>query len=158
MQIKDVVKKVIKLCTDEGIIVQLYKSKSSNTVYLRLDKGALGCIRISDHHKRSEDTRTRYSLVEGDTRRTETYKGNERNYGGFEDVSSIFRKILKDRYTLMMKHGRNYKEFMHYNSYHRTKENIGWLDRHIVQDKFFTRNKKAQLKISIALPRHKRYK
>ena len=146
---------VIDRLSKEGVVIHRYDSKKTNTIYLKLDKGALGTVRISDHHKRDANYTPRYNIVESSNFYTDTSGDYPRTYSNLDDVNYIVRKILKDRRALMLKHKTNYKEFMYFNSNRESNLPFRFLDSHIVNDRFFTRDKKAQLAISIMSTRHK---
>lgn len=46
---KEIAKRIIRVMKREGAIVHRYDARSSNSIYIKIDAGIVGTIRISDH-------------------------------------------------------------------------------------------------------------
>src|SRR5699024_8726028 len=53
---------LMKKLTESDVVVQRYNSQSSQSVYLKLDYGVLGTIRISDH-KENNGKEYKYNML-----------------------------------------------------------------------------------------------
>lgn len=101
----------------EGITIQRYDSKSSNSVYLKLDYGVLNSIRISDH-KGKKHLNYKYNLLTIcpypiSTNNKTSYGEVIRHYAPLNEKEKMIELILKDRYLKVDSYGEsNYRSFM----------------------------------------------
>ena len=112
---KRLANQVIKQLKTEGIKVMRYDAYSSNSIYLKMDDGVLGTIRISDHRGKKH-LPYKWNLIRGDKCRTEHQGRLERHYFSFREVDRMVTDILEDRDILVLKYGLNrYQDFMKQN-------------------------------------------
>lgn len=104
-----------KLISD-GYAIQRYDAFSSNSVYLKIDYGVCGTIRISDHNSHKKDLKYRYNVNISEKAERRILK--DRKYYG--DAYRAFYKLLSDirkrRKSMLSRYGgKRYDEFMHKN-------------------------------------------
>lgn len=88
-----------------------YNAYSSSSVYLKLDDGVLGTIRISDHRGKRH-LKYKYNLVLGSPRKVKVDKGFTRVYAPFQDIELMMQRIVDDRDNLISRYGTLYEHFM----------------------------------------------
>lgn len=100
----------------EGCRVMVYKAKSTSSCYIKIDDGAAGSIRISDHKGKSHLS-YKYNLILGTARRKEQgYLNASRYFAPFQDIELLLRIILKERNATLNKYGASaYRSFMEKN-------------------------------------------
>ncbi|MEK4715250.1 hypothetical protein [Sporosarcina sp. FSL K6-5500] len=95
-----------------GFKVMRYDSYSSKSVYLKLDDGVVGTLRISDH-KGKKHLRYKYNLTKGSYRYKRDDKGVVRYYFPMQDINLLVEKVVYDRKVLIDKYGQDqYAKFM----------------------------------------------
>lgn len=100
-----------------GVVVQRYKSKSSNSIYLKLDYGVMNSIRISDHEGK-EHLNYKYNLLtycfNKSMSKVQTAYGEvERFYYPIWSKKALLKNILKERKRKLFMYGEHsYKQFM----------------------------------------------
>lgn len=96
----------------KGIRVMRYDSYSSNSVYLKLDDGVLGTIRISDHRGKKH-LKYKYNLIKDEKRRKQVDRGVTRYYFPMRDIELLAEKIMYDKSQILTKWGDSaYNNFM----------------------------------------------
>ena len=128
---------VIAFCRKNGIIVMRYDSMSSNSVYLRLDEGLLGTIRISDH-KSKKRAKHRYNLlVNGRTYVKHNGDGLTQYFTSLKNIEQLFRRILKEREFLKKAYlPFRYRHYMRVNKSNALKHTRFWRRAEYVQKEF----------------------
>ena len=101
----------INECAKEGIVVMRYDAYSSDSVYLKLDDGVLGTIRISDH-KGKKHLKYKYNLILGSPRKRTVENGTKRLYVPFQDIALLWEAIQRDKASLVRRHGEMYEQYM----------------------------------------------
>lgn len=97
------------------IKVMRYDAYTTNSVYLKLDDGVIGSIRISDH-KGKKHLRYKYNLIKGSNRYKRNDKGVTRYYVPMRDIELLVQKILYDKQQLLKQHGEfTYLKYMKQN-------------------------------------------
>lgn len=136
-QIQAVAGEIIQRCQAQGIIVLRYDSASSNSIYLRLDEGVLGSIRISDH-KAKKRAKHRYNLlVDGRTYVKSHKDGFTEFFTSLDNVELIFRRILKEREFLKKTYlPFRYKHYMRVNKSNSKTSSRFWRRAKYVQKQF----------------------
>lgn len=116
-KINDTAEYLIYHLKEQGVVVQRYDSKSSNSVYLKLDYGVLNSIRISDHENKKH-LHYKYNLLtfcfnKRVTKDHTAYGEVERFYYPIWNKKALLKHILKERdRKLFMYDEHNYKHFM----------------------------------------------
>lgn len=126
---KEVIKRaaeyLVAKLKENGITVMRYDAYTSSSVYLKLDDGVIGTLRISDH-KSKKGLRYKYNLIKGSQLRKHDAKGVTRYYFPFREIELLVEKILYDRRVLFNKYNEsNYIRFMEMNR-ERGKEQKGF--------------------------------
>lgn len=116
-QIEIITNYLIKNLKNEGIIIQKYKSKSSLSVYLKLDYGVLNSIRISDH-KGKKHLNYKYNILticpEPISTINKTRFGDViRHYFPINNKEELLQTILQDRNHKISSYGlQRYQTYM----------------------------------------------
>ncbi|WP_312753731.1 hypothetical protein [Rummeliibacillus suwonensis] len=98
-----------------GLKVMRYDAFSTRSVYLKLDDGVVGTIRISDHGGKKH-LRYKYNLIKNSNRYKRNDKGVERYFFPMRDIDLLIEKIMYDKSILMQKYGQNqYERYMKMN-------------------------------------------
>lgn len=87
-----------------GMLVMRYDSKSSHSIYLKVDDGALGTIRISDHEGKPH-LGYKYNLIAGSARKTVRFGNRPRHYCPLSDIIVLRDKLLYDRDMMVTRMG-----------------------------------------------------
>lgn len=89
---------LIKEIKKYDITVLRYDSMTSNSVYLKLDDGLLGTVRISDHHGKP-NLHYRYNMLLGlvDSMEKVIVDDKEKYYFPFRLIEAMVAKITYDR-------------------------------------------------------------
>ena len=79
---KRIAKKIKEMLNERGFIVNMHVSKRTRSVYLKIDNGACGKIRISDH--KNNLTSCKFNVI--------------KNYNGkrYEYTNGVLKKIVLD--------------------------------------------------------------
>ena len=76
---KKFAKRLVSLLNKRGFIVKAHKSKTSKSIYLKIDNGLIPNVRISDH-KRYNDDNCKYNVIRKyDGPKFEIVKGRLKN-------------------------------------------------------------------------------
>lgn len=119
-----------------GIVVQRYDAITTNSVYLKLDYGVLGSLRIGDHRGKKKYT-YKYNLEQGVQRHIVQDRGIDRVYCPFRDIDMLVDKILYDRKRLVMRYGEeSYVYFMEKNQHDNADRKGFWQSAELVQETF----------------------
>lgn len=100
-----------------GVTVQRYNSKTSNSIYLKLDYGVLDSIRISDH-KENGETKYKYNMLsacESPTKKRSTtcFSDMVQYYYPLKQAEELSIYILSQRNEKVLAFGRqSYKSYM----------------------------------------------
>lgn len=62
---KEIAKRIVRVLKREGAVVHRYDASSSNSIYIKVDGGVVGTIRIADHYstKKRKHLGYRYNLL-----------------------------------------------------------------------------------------------
>lgn len=124
---------IIDRLKEEGAVIQLYRAKSTNSAYIKIDFGVGGTIRISDH-KGKKHLHYRYNLLLNSNRHKTNHGGLERFYFPFRDIELMLEKILYDRRVKMEKYDSRYAKFMRENEMSNANNRKGfWADAILVK-------------------------
>ncbi|HGO9409079.1 TPA: hypothetical protein ACLBZV_003439 [Bacillus cereus] len=106
---------LVKQFKELGFKVMRYDSYSTNSVYIKLDDGVVGTVRISDH-KGKKHLRCKYNLIKGSNRYMRDDKGVKRFFFPMKEIDLLVEKAVFDRVVLIEKYGQdNYNHFMERN-------------------------------------------
>lgn len=113
--IKKAVEYLIKELKEQDFTVMRYDSYSSNSVYLKINDGVVGTIRISDHHG-YKHLKYRYNLIIG-VEKHKTLEGNfERFYFPMMLIQTLVFKVIYDHQERLERYGDvAYKHYMENN-------------------------------------------
>ena len=108
---KKFAKKLINLLNKRGFIVKAHKSKSSKSIYLKIDNGLIPNVRISDH-KRYNDDNCKYNVIRKyDGPRIEIVKGRLKKYYQYTSIGRIVTDIELERSEKILRIGyQRYKD------------------------------------------------
>ena len=94
---KRIAKKISYLLNKRGFIVKQHNSKSSKSIYLKIDRGVIPTIRISDH-KRLNNDNCKYNVIRKyDGVRNELINGRVKKYYNFNNLSRLITDIQLER-------------------------------------------------------------
>jgi hypothetical protein len=92
-------KKIITELKKYGLVIQMYEASTSNSIYLKLDYGIAGSIRISDHHSHKAEFPYRYNILKyfSEPMEIATLSGQKQFFYSWKDVNLLIEHILKER-------------------------------------------------------------
>ncbi|RKJ43848.1 hypothetical protein D7X33_35075 [Butyricicoccus sp. 1XD8-22] len=108
---------LIKELKKHNIVVQRYNSRSSNSIYLKLDYGVLNSIRISDH-KGKDHLKYKYNALTVcpypiSTKNKTRFGEVVRHYVPVREKEVLLNLVLQDRSEKKDSYGeRNYRTYM----------------------------------------------
>lgn len=109
--------KITNILKNEGFKINRYYARTTKSVYIKLDYGVCGAIRISDHIGKKKCL-YKFNLIKG-------YKGPKqvddrgynRLYYNYKNTEELIKDIQKERQDKIQRYGIiNYKKFMIKNS------------------------------------------
>jgi len=112
-RVNEVARYVAERLLSGGLVVQMYKSYSTNSIYLKLDYGVMNSIRISDH-KGKKHLKYRYNLLR-DRKSVNKHFDDEypRFYYGFNHVERMLADIFQYKVERLTRYGsENYRNYM----------------------------------------------
>ena len=110
---KRIAKKIKEMLNKRGFIVNMQVSKDSKSIYLKIDNGACGKIRISDH--KNNLTSCKFNMIKDYSGRRSEYKnGVFKKFYNYNSVGRLVSDIEIERSNLITKYG--------YNSYRRIRD------------------------------------
>lgn len=102
---KRLAKKVTTLLNKRGFIVKQHSSRTSKSIYLKIDNGAIPVIRISDH-KRLNDDNCKYNVVKDyKGPKNEIVKGRIKKYYPYNNLGRLITDIELERNSKIMSIG-----------------------------------------------------
>lgn len=123
--IKRAAEYVIERLKSASCKVMRYDSYSTNSVYLKIDDGVAGTLRISDH-KGKKHLKYTYNLVAGVKFEKKVEKGVPRYFAPFTYIVELVDKILLDRSKRIQDYGERYELFMKMNRERGAKQKGFW--------------------------------
>jgi len=110
---KKFAKKLVSLLNKRGFIVKVHKSKTSKSIYLKIDNGLIPNVRISDH-KRYNDDNCKYNIIKNyNGVRNELVKGKVKKYYNFNSIGRLITDIELERNSKILKIGYSkYKQIL----------------------------------------------
>lgn len=104
---------LIMLLQREGFTIQRYDSKTTSSIYLKLDYGVCNSIRIGDH-KGKKKYKYRYNVDIGrkQINRHMTPEGMERRYYPETALWDLYLDVVEDRQKIKDKHGEAYYQLL----------------------------------------------
>lgn len=104
-----------------GFTVMRYDSYTSNSIYLKLDEGVTGTIRISDHRGKKH-LQYRYNLLTGqkNLEQETSSRGVEQFYIPMHYIDQLISKVIYDRQERIDKYG-----IVNYNLYRQRNKQEG---------------------------------
>lgn len=106
---KKVAKKIKEMLNKRGFIVDMQVSKRTKSIYLKVDNGASGRIRISDH--KNKLTRSKFNVIENYKGKRSEYSNNIfKKYYNFNNLAALITDIEIERSNFIIMYGyTNYK-------------------------------------------------
>lgn len=94
---KRIANKIADMLNKRGFVVDQHKSRSSKSIYLKIDKGAIPTIRISDH-KRFNSDNCKYNVIRKyNGVRNEVINGRTKKYYNFNNIGRLITDIQLER-------------------------------------------------------------
>lgn len=114
---KEVVNKIIEELRKRGFNVNRYYAKTTKSIYLKLDYGVCGGIRISDHCG-IKKYRYRFNLLKNYMgKRVINDRGYVRLYYNYNDIKDLIYDVEQARNFKLAEYGiLKYRSFMYINS------------------------------------------
>lgn len=102
---KKIARKVIELLHKRGFIVKQHCSKTSKSIYIKIDNGLIPAIRISDH-KRYNDDNCKFNLIRDyDGLKYEIIKGKVKKYYKYNHIARLITDIELERNSKVLTMG-----------------------------------------------------
>lgn len=102
---KKVAKKIISLLNKRGFIVKQHSSKTSKSIYLKIDNGLIPAIRISDH-KRYNDDNCKFNMIKNyEGPRLELINGRVKKYYKYNHLTRLVTDIELERNSKILSIG-----------------------------------------------------
>lgn len=116
---------LIEQLKKRNVVIQRYDSFSSKSIYLKLDFGVAGTIRISDHAGK-EHLKYRFNLQSNLKNRTHHKKTNQ-HFFPTKQINNMLFTILKERDERIEQYGREaYLNYMYKNWAHNKDNSKGF--------------------------------
>ena len=109
--------KVIHILSNKGFKINRYYSRTTRSIYLKLDYGVCGAIRISDHVGKKK-YKYKFNLIRNynDPREVKD-DGCYRKYYSYQHTNELIEDVEKKKKVKIQKYGlKNYEEYMKENS------------------------------------------
>lgn len=109
--------RVINILKKDGFKLNEYYARTTRSIYIKLDYGVCGAIRISNHSGKKKYT-YKFNVIEGYKGPKQVVdRGYNRLYYNYESIDELIIDIQKERSDKIQKYGViNYKKFMIKNS------------------------------------------
>lgn len=102
---KRLAKKVTMLLNKRGFIVKQHRSRTSKSIYLKIDNGAIPAIRISDHKRLNADN-CKYNIIKNyKGPKNEIIKGKIKKYYHYNNLGRPVTDIELERNSKIMSIG-----------------------------------------------------
>lgn len=102
---KRLAKKIKELLNKRGFIVKDHCSKSSKSIYIKIDNGAIPVIRISDH-KRLNDDNCKYNVIRNyKGSKNEFINGKMKKYYNHSSIGRLITDIELERNAKILSMG-----------------------------------------------------
>ena len=113
----EVANKVVKKLKDKGFLISQYYAKTSKSIYLKIDYGVCGGIRISDH-KGKKKYKYKFNLIEQYKGKKQINdKGFVRFFYDYSNTEKLVNDIANEKKIKIIKYGLyNYRQYMKLNS------------------------------------------
>lgn len=94
---KQIARKIVLMLNKRGFIVKKHYSKTSKSIYIKIDKGLIPAIRISDHKKYNNDN-CKFNIVKNYYGlNTEIVKGKVKKYYRYNNIARLIADIELER-------------------------------------------------------------
>lgn len=91
--IKDKAEYLVKRFKELGYVVQYYESKTTNSIYLKLDYGVAGSVRLSDHIGK-EKLRYTFNVLDGiKCREVHMDRGVQRYFYNYSELDLLISDV-----------------------------------------------------------------
>lgn len=109
--------KVIHILINKGFKINRYYARTTRSIYLKLDYGVCGAIRISDHVGKKK-YKYKFNLIRNYNGPKEVKDdGCYRKYYSYKHTNELIADIEKEKMVKIQKYGlKNYEEYMKENS------------------------------------------
>lgn len=94
---KKMAKKIARLLYQRGFLIKTHKSKTSKSIYIKIDNGVIPVIRISDH-KRANDDNCKYNVIRNyKGPRQETINRKLKRYYNYNNINRLITDVELER-------------------------------------------------------------
>lgn len=137
LKMKESAEYLIKNLKKENIIVQFYESKTTSSIYMKLDYGVLNSLRISDHEGKGHLS-YKYNLLSTIQKPTTTKSRSKygvvtRHFYPLEHKTMLLKRILADRKEKLSRYGiGNYQRYMKENLSKNSSQKGFWRNSKVV--------------------------
>lgn len=109
--------KVIHILINKGFKINRYYARTTRSIYLKLDYGVCGAIRISDHIGKKK-YKYKFNLIRNyNGPREIDDDGYHRKYYSYHHTNELIADVEKEKKVKIQKYGlKNYEEYMKENS------------------------------------------
>lgn len=129
---ESITKLICNILLNENFIIQRYLSKTTNSIYLKLDYGVCNSIRISDHPGK-KNLHYRYNVIIGGEDTIIDDDGYTRFYYNENSIHDMIQQIRFDRCLKIDTYGNdNYGKFMRKNYVEHINDKGFWSDAEFV--------------------------
>lgn len=102
---KKMAKRIVQFLNKRGFIAKEHQSRTSKSIYIKIDNGAIPVIRISDH-KRFNSDNCKYNVIRNyKGPNYEIVKGKMKNYYTFKNIAKLITDIELERHNKIMSLG-----------------------------------------------------
>jgi hypothetical protein len=123
---------IFKILRERGATVETYKA-NTGSIYMRIDYGVAGSIRIGDH-KGKKHLKYKYQIIHNNKNTAKVKElpyynkkldvNYSRTLGNLDSLEKVVGNMIRDRAEKMVKYGKKYYEYMESNK--NTKQLIGF--------------------------------
>lgn len=114
---KFIAKKIKELLSKRGFLVNISTSKSTKSIYLKIDNGACPEVRISNH--KNDRTTAKFNMIKNYVgKRNEFRNGQQKKYYNYQMIARLVSDVELERSNRIIKYGySNYKNIRDKNNY-----------------------------------------
>ena len=110
---KKMAKRIVQYLNKRGFIAKEHHSRTSKSIYIKIDNGVIPVIRVSDH-KRVNDGNCKYNVIKNyKGPKYEIVKGKMKKYYTFKNLANLITDIELERHNKIMTLGySNYRNIL----------------------------------------------
>lgn len=129
---KEIAKRIIRVMKREGAVIHRYDARSSNSIYIKIDAGLVGTVRISDHLSNGSRKKLgyRYNLLTNLEEFEIQKEPNVRYFYPTKDLDILIGNIVARREALLREsHGEFIYQQQIRNEIHKRRKQPGFWQR-----------------------------